>query len=60
MYKLRTIDKSGDYIELKSYACVIKACSMAELLSDPSLHSNVIVSSTKTREMKNFVNGQPI
>ena len=60
MYKLRTIIKTGDFVELKSYDCVIKACSTAELLSSKNLHKNVVVSCTKTRKMKNFVNGKSI
>lgn len=60
MYKLRTVTKTGDFVELKNYDCIIKACSTAELLSSKRVHGNVIVTCTKTRNMKNFVNGKSI
>jgi len=58
MYKLRTIIKSGDYVELENHDCVIKACSMAELLSAKSLHGNIVLSHTSSRTIKNFANGK--
>jgi len=60
MYILRTIEKSGDYVELAIEKCVIRACSRAELLSDKTLHGNVIVTDTKRRQMKNFVAGRAV
>jgi hypothetical protein len=58
MYILRTIERNGDWVELKRYACIIKACSTAELLSDVTLHRNVIVTDTKTRQSLGFVHGR--
>ena len=60
MYILRTIEKSGDYVELAVEKCVIRACSMAELLSDKTVHGSVVVTDTKRRQMKNFVNGRAV
>tara|TARA_R110002124_G_scaffold165508_1_gene332856 strand:+ start:283 stop:465 length:183 start_codon:yes stop_codon:yes gene_type:complete len=58
MLKLRTITKTGDFVELENYDCVIKACSMAELLSAKSLHGNIVVTDTRRRTIKNFANGK--
>ena len=60
MYILRTIETSGDYVELAVEKCVIRACSMAELLSDKTLYGNVVVTDTKRRQMKNFANGKAV
>ena len=60
MFIIRTITKSGDFNQLKSYDCIIKACSTAALLSDKALHGNAIVTNTKTRATQNFVNGRAI
>ena len=58
MLKLRTVTKTGDFVELENHDCVIKACSMAELLSAKSLHGNIVVTDTRRRTIKNFANGK--
>ena len=60
MYKLRTVIKSGDYVELENHDCVIKACSMAALLSAKALHGNIVVTDTRRREMKRYFNGKAL
>ena len=60
MYRLRTIDRHGDYEHLGDFACMLQACSMAELKSDATLSGNVIVTNLKTSEMLNFVNGKVV
>jgi hypothetical protein len=56
-YILRTIDRQGDWTELKRYSCIIRACSTAELYSDKNLHRNVVVTNTRDRKSLGFVNG---
>ena len=46
-YVLRTVTRQGNWIELKRYACIIRACSTAQLLSDRTLHRNVVVTNTR-------------
>ena len=59
-YILRTIDRQGDYIELARHACVIRACSTAELFSHNTVHGIVIVTDSHTRRSLSFVDGTPI
>ncbi len=58
-YILRTIDRQGNWTELARYTCIIRACSTAELLSDSTLHRNVVVTNARNRKSLGFVNGKP-
>ena len=58
MYILRTLTKQGTWQELKTYPCIIRACSMAELLSNKALRGNVRVTNSRTRKSIGFMNGE--
>ena len=59
-YILRTLNRQGDWIELDRFACVIRACSTAELKSDGTVYGNVVVTDTRTRKSLGFVNGKSV
>ena len=59
-FVLRTIDRQGDFQQVGREACIIRACSMAELLSDRTLYGNVIVTNLRDRSSLSFIEGRAI
>ncbi len=61
MYILTTVSRtSGDALELKCYASLTKAISMAKRLSANALHGNVIITNPWDQKGLSFANGEEV